>query len=246
MTVWWGYGGYMTINKAIHQTQIDILKELLFLPAAGFADMQKIAGLTSDHFKFHIKALTELGLIEKRSDGKYQLTTSGKEYANKLDTDARVIERQPKSAVMLIIERIRAGHPEYLLQQRQKHPLYGFWGVPTGKIRWGESILETAVRELDEETGLVGTFVHRGIYHERVIHDDTNEFVEDKIFHVMLCRDANGTLKEVFEGGRNAWRTLESMKGETKKYKSFDIEMEVGIRGIPFTETVDRYGADEF
>ena len=43
---------------------------------------------------------------------------------------------------------------KFLAQQRLKQPFYGFWGRPTGKVGWGETILETAARELMEETGL--------------------------------------------------------------------------------------------
>jgi ADP-ribose pyrophosphatase YjhB (NUDIX family) len=37
------------------------------------------------------------------------------------------------------------------------HPDSGKWTMPGGAMEWGESPLETAVRELDEETGLEAT-----------------------------------------------------------------------------------------
>jgi hypothetical protein len=61
-----------------------------------------------------------------------------------LDTEAGVIERQPKVAVMLVVERTINSRKHYLVQERLKHPLYGFWGCATGKVRWGGSIYETA------------------------------------------------------------------------------------------------------
>lgn len=190
----------MSHEAHIHEAQTKILRELLFLPAAPFARLRKASGLESDHAKFHIKRLVELGYVEKH-DGNYQLSVTGKEYANKLDTDAGVIERQPKTAVLLIIEREASGAKQYLLQERLKHPYYGFWGAPTGKIRWGESILEAAARELKEETGLAGDFEHRGIYHERVKHEQGDDIVEDKIFHLMFTNMFAGELKHEFDGG---------------------------------------------
>lgn len=236
----------MSYEAQVHAAQTKILRELLFLPATNFAELQKVSGLESDHVKFHIKRLVELGYVEK--DGtKYKLTVKGKEYANKLDTDAGVIERQPKVAVMLVVERISAsGAKEYLLQERLKHPYYGFWGVPTGKIRWGESIYETASRELEEETGLNGDFEYRGVYHERVRHEKSDEIVEDKIFHLMFTATASGTLKARFDGGRNVWRTMDDMAHEPKKYKSFDEEMRVGLEGTALSEVVYSYGDNEF
>ena len=235
----------MSHEASIHAAQTKILRELLFIPQASFAGLQKVSGLESDHAKFHIKRLVELDYIIK--DGSiYRLSIKGKEYANKLDTDAGVIERQPKVAVMLVVEREHDGKKEYVLQERLKHPYFGFWGPPTGKVRWGESIVETATRELREETGLEGTFEHRGINHERVQHDVTGEIVEDKIFHVMFCNSVSGTMLDVFDGGRNVWRTLKDMQHEPKKYKSFDGEMQVGLKGIPFTEILHHYGDNEF
>lgn len=235
----------MSHEAQIHEAQTKILRELLFLPATNFAELQRVTGLESDHAKFHIKRLVELGYIEK-SGAKYQLTIRGKEYANKLDTDAGVIERQPKVAVLLIIERDHDGVKQYLLQERRKHPYFGYWGAPTGKIRWGESILETASRELMEETGLVAQFEYRGINHERVRHLDSGEFVEDKIFHLMFTKSISGDLKIEFDGGRNAWRTMDEMKYEPKKYKGFYEEMEAGIQGDAFLDHIEEYTKEEF
>ncbi len=235
----------MPYEAKIHSAQTIILKELLFLPQAKFSELVKATKLEPDHAKFHIKALLEKGFIEK-NDRAYRLTIKGKEYANKIDTEAGEIERQPKATVMLVIERRRDGKKEYLLQQRKKHPYFGFWGAPTGKIRWGEAITETATRELEEETGLIGEFEHRGIFHERVQDQDSGEIIEDKIFHIMFCDKFSGQLKQNHEGSRNAWRTMEEMKGEEKTYKSFFQEMEIGIKKIDYTELLHSYSKDEF
>lgn len=236
----------MTHEAHIHPAQTKILRELLFLPATNFAGLQKVSGLAGDHAKFHIKRLVELGYIDKIK-GNYQLSVKGKEYANKLDTDAGVIERQPKVAVMLVVERVIHDEKHYLVQQRLKHPLYGFWGCPTGKVRWGESIFETASRELYEETALKANFEFAGEYHERVVHAKTGEIVEDKIFHVMFTDAATGEPIEQFEGGRNIWRTMQEMKQEPKRYKSFDLETQIGIDRDPkLTEMTFEYSDDEF
>ena len=166
----------MSLEETVHDAQIKILRELLFLPTAHFAALQRATGLDSDHVKFHIKRLVALGYVTKTADG-YMLSIKGKEYANKLDTDAGVIERQPKVAVLLVIERQHHNEKQYLLQQRLKHPYYGFWGAPTGKVRWAESVVEAAARELAEETGLRGTFVHRGVYHEQMKSLRINYFI---------------------------------------------------------------------
>lgn len=235
----------MSFEATLHPIQTLILRELLFRPSATYSELQKASGLDSDHFKFHIKRLVDTLYIEK-NDKEYRLSVLGKEYANKLDTDENVIERQPKSAVIMVVTRSRGDREEFLIQERLKHPYFGFWGFPSGKVRWGETITTTATRELMEETGLEGEFEHSGVYHERVIHEVSGDIIEDKIFHIMRCRETNGTLIEMFEGGKNAWMTLDEVRGYDKRYKSFDIEADIALASIPFTESVQIYNDDQF
>ena len=115
----------MSFEAKIHEAQTKILRELLFLPVANFATLQKASGLESDHIKFHIKRLVELGYVQK-VDGGYCLSVKGKEYANKLDTDAGVIERQPKVAVMLVIEREHDGKNSIYCNSGSSTPTMGF------------------------------------------------------------------------------------------------------------------------
>src|SRR5690349_5941121 len=104
----------MSHEVNIHPVQSSILRELLFHPQAGYAKLQAPTQLSSDHFSFHIARLVEIGLVEKVTRGQYRLTPRGKEYANRLDTDNNTVERQPKSAVILAIERERNGQKEYI------------------------------------------------------------------------------------------------------------------------------------
>lgn len=235
----------MSFEATPHPIQTLILRELLFRPSASYSELQKASGLDSDHFKFHIKRLIDTAYVEKR-EKIYRLTVRGKEYANKLDTDENVIERQPKSAVIMAITRQQDGHEEFLIQERLKHPYFGFWGFPSGKVRWGETITSTATRELLEETGLGGEFEHQGVYHERVMHEVTGEFIEDKIFHIMLCEQASGELIESFEGGKNVWMTLDAVRNYDKRYNSFDVEADIAVQAIPFTEAIQVYNDEQF
>lgn len=235
----------MTLEVSIHAAQTSILRELLFHPSAGFSELQKPTQLTSDHFNFHIKRLLELQMVQKIADGSYALTARGKEYANKLDTDQNTIERQPKVAVMLNISRTRNKVREYIFQQRTKHPYYGYWGSPTGKIRWGESILDAAARELMEETGLTATHTLAGIYHERTYEKETSEQLEDKIFFVIKCENVQGTLIEQFEGGINRWATADAAMSH-KVYSSFATELAIAQGIETYREEKHFYTKEEF
>lgn len=217
----------MSIEVKIHEAQTAILRELLFHPSVTFAKLQKLTSMSSDHFNFHLQKLIELKLVDKVSRGTYSLTPRGKEYANRLDTDINTVERQPKTAVILAIEREKDGHQEYLFQERLKQPYYGFWGFPTGKVRWGETITETAARELLEETGLTAQYRTAGVYHELVYSKETGEQLEDKIFFVVHCTQPKGELLVDFEGGHNQWMTRQEALGQPKIFTSFDIEIDI-------------------
>lgn len=232
----------MSHEAKIHQVQTFILRELLFTPGARYADLRKKVDMDSDFFKFHIVRLKELGYITKDSSNRYVLTAVGKEYANKLDTDKNTIERQPKSAVIIVLIEKSA----VLVQERLKYPYFGFWGYPSGKIRWGETILETAARELKEETRLAAILAYRGVYHEQVRLGETGEIIEDKIFHVIGGSQPHGTMVESFEGGRNAWIQLEEFARIKKKYLSCDIETQIGIGKTSFVEATQTYSKEEF
>ncbi|MFZ1300982.1 MAG: NUDIX hydrolase [Candidatus Microsaccharimonas sp.] len=232
----------MSHEVKIHQIQTSILRELLFLPEARFTDLKNKTELESDHFKFHIAKLLDSGYIEKNDSGNYVLTVLGKEYANKLDTDRNTIERQPKSAVIIVLQ----DGDKLLVQERLKHPYFGFWGYPGGKIRWGETIIQAAQRELLEETGLTATIVYKGVYHELVKSVETGEIIEDKIFHVVNARQPKGAMFEVFEGGRNQWMTVDELALVEKKYTSTDLETSVGIGQETFIEATQIYSQEEF
>ena len=233
----------MTHEVQVHEAQTAILRELLFKPDAGYSELRKKTGMESDHFKFHVRRLVETGFIVKTEQGRYMLTAKGKEYANKIDTDRGVIERQPKCAVILVVQNA-AG--EVLVQERLKHPYYGFWGYPSGKIRWGETIMQTGERELMEETGLTAELIYRGVYHEHVISSENGELLEDKIFHVIGGHNPVGTVKQGFEGGRNAWKSVSEFQAIEKRYVSCDTETTVGIGKETFLELTQTYSKEEF
>ncbi len=202
----------------LHPVQSDILLVLLFKPKARFRDLNTTE-MTTDHFTFHVKRLENFELIEKIKGGFYRLTDKGKEFANRFDTDSVVLERQAKVGIIIVCVRKSRGKKEYLIQQRLKQPFYGYWGFLTGKITWGETVFETAKRELKEETGLTGKLKLVGVKHKMDYSQDKRNLLEDKFFFVFRATNVKGGLKKKFEGGKNVWLTKPEIR---KTQKLFD------------------------
>ena len=59
-----------------------------------------------------------------------------------------------------------------LLIQRGKAPRYGSWSLPGGRQKLGETVRETALREVAEETGLAIEIIHLIDVVDAVTHDD--------------------------------------------------------------------------
>lgn len=234
----------MSYEASAHEAQMKVLRHLLLRPHAGFAELQKQTALTSDHANFHIKKLTDVGYIEKNSDDRYVLTRAGKEYANRMDTDDNVIEKQPKLSVALIIENTEG---KYLAQQRLKQPYYGFWGRPTGKIRWGETMLEAAARELLEETGLQADMSVAGFYHKMDYDKDSGELLEDKIFVLVYGTNPTGQLIVDGEGHHNEWLSDTELHERAKYFQSVpEITAMAKLNAANFMEHKYEYGTDEY
>lgn len=236
----------MSYEANTHPAQIAILRHLLFTPQASFAGLQRGTALTSDHFTFHIKKLVEQGYVEKENTS-YRLTQKGKEYANRMDTDENTIEKQPKVSVVITLERKNErGEREFLFQQRKKNPYFDFWGRVGGKVRWGESVIEAANRELLEETGLTATLSYKLLYHKRDFDKVAGELLEDKLFLCVYANEYKGELIERFEGGINKWMTMQEFQRQPKRFTSVDLFTALIDEGVSFAEREFYYDKSEY
>jgi 8-oxo-dGTP diphosphatase len=234
----------MNVMLEIHPIQAGVLRYLLFNPRARFSELNE-ADVSSDKFSFHLRRLVGLGLIEKKGES-YELTTIGKEFANRLDTDERVLERQGKLAVMVVPTRVVGDTREYLIQRRLKQPYFGYYGFLTGKIRWGETVLDAAGRELAEESGLTGTPKFLGIQHK---FDQSKEatLLEDKYFFVVLVEKVSGAMAEKFEGGENVWMTEDKILNLDKLFKGMETSLKLARGQFEhFSETVFTYDERDY
>lgn len=228
----------------LHQIQMLILRSLLFNPNSRFSELN-IKGLSNDHFSYHINTLMDMNLVEKK-DGKYSLTSKGKEFANRMDTDQIQIEKQPKVAVMVIPYKYIKGKKHILIQERTKEPYYGYRGFLTGKIRFGEKIYETAKRELKEETGLdCNSFVIKDLFHDHVVMIEDGKLMEDKMFFIVMAKNPKGNLVNT-ECGKNFWATEEEFLAMDKKYYNEEMIYESTKKRTNMLINENTYTINEF
>jgi ADP-ribose pyrophosphatase YjhB (NUDIX family) len=115
-----------------------------------------------------------------------------------------VIEKQPKYAVFLIAIKEEKGKKYLLIQKRLKEPYFGYQGFITGKVKFGEELIDAAKRELLEESGLTGEFEFKGA-HRDIVYSKEKKLLEDKVFHLFIITNCEGRLLTDIEGGKNFW-----------------------------------------
>ena len=109
--------------------------------------------------KWHIRNYTSPMFIGRRSRKKTYSRRSRLSKTENADTVSSVVTcdecngwLNPALAVDAAVQR----GDEILLIQRKFPPMVGYWGLPGGFVERDEDPLDAVLRELEEETGLVG------------------------------------------------------------------------------------------
>lgn len=241
------YKLYNMSMDSLHSVAVMIIRELYLRRFAHYSDLMRPTGLESDVFKFHVRKLVKLGIIEKLETGKYALTPVGKELANRFDYDKKAATRQPKMTTITILRRKNEGTYEYLFHQRSRNPYFGYWGVLGGTVAWGESFEDAARRGVRLRTGLeLKNLRLSGYYRQRDFDRQSGVVLEDKLFVVFVADQFSGELAEETEMGRNCWRTIEDIARE-KKYFVACLEMIHRADGpLYFVANDSQYLSDEY
>jgi len=96
--------------------------------------------------------------------------------------------RRPIPAVLAVV--LRDGH--VLLVRRANPPDQGLWGLPGGRMEMGETHLEAALRELEEETGLQADAPRLLTVLDFIEHDEAGALAHHFAMIAVLCRWQSG------------------------------------------------------
>lgn len=132
-----------------HHIQLSILRHMLSTHESRYSDI-KPKGVESNLFMYHLKQLIREGLVEKK-DKTYVLTRIGKRFADRATLETMKIRVQPKIVSVLCIRRADG---KWLVMRRKHQPFIDYKGFPSGKLHYGESLQQSAERELREKADL--------------------------------------------------------------------------------------------
>ncbi len=195
----------------LHKIQMQIIRELTFSPLVKFSKLNK-NHIDSDKFSYHLRTLFDDGFIDKTNNDEYSLTNKGKIYSSHMDTDTERIELLPKTSVLVIPINNLGKDLKYLIHTRTKEPYFGYSGCIAGKIRFGETVEETAKRELNEEAGILGEDFSYGYTLHEMVYNKEGQQLEDKFFNVVSFHGFTGIIKSQTQDGKNKWVTEKEFK----------------------------------
>lgn len=150
--------------------QNQILDKLIRNETVRYRDL-KPQDIEGNLFMYHLKGLIKEKLVEKCEKG-YRLTAQGLEYVRTVSLGTGKVRTQPQilNAIVAIDDQGR-----YLMYRWDRQPNLGKVSLPHGMMHVGEELLDSAVRELSEKTGLTGNcefsgsiYVLSGIDHRLV------------------------------------------------------------------------------
>jgi len=220
--------------KQLHETQLLILKKLLFSNGLKFSELQVQLWTASNQLTFHIEKVIAAWLCSKEGD-LYHLTVQWKEYANTMDTGELFVKKQAKLWAMICCTKENEdGSWSMLIHTRKKQPFWWKQWFLTGKIHRWESPLDTAQRELLEESELKWTATLIKIVHYFEHEKSTGKLLDDKYLYLCHIHNPEGTpvssIEWVVERVRedeiekyieNPYRSHEDLLGLYQEVKNF-------------------------
>lgn len=224
----------------LHYYQKDLIKKLTGSKSLRFNELL-IEGLESEHMNYHLKKLVELKLVVKTKQH-YVLSDLGKDYSNLMDDEMEMVEKQPKTSVIIrAVQRNKQNEIEHLLCKRLRHPYFGKVGRLTGKVRFGETLEQAARRELYEEAGLEARNCTIDNIYRKIRHREDGTYVQDVMFYTLLLTGFSGQLIKQTQWQENFWVTTKELQKRTNLdfYKDFEILDTDQPRKLTIQESVD-------
>ncbi len=215
----------------MHYIQIKILDKLLYTSTLHYAQLRP-KGIESNHFAYHLKQLMQDGFVSKVFAGVYTLAPAGLAYVDRLSHGHMVPREQPNIVTMIAIMN---EHDQELLFQRNYQPFIGRWGYPSGKTHMGETVLQSAERELHEKTGLTGIELKQ----KGILYLETSQrgyTISKVLAHVFAGKVAECEILMSTSRGTNSWKDSSGCSPHELMPGLAEIQQLLGSSGFFFNE----------
>lgn len=113
----------------------------------------------------------------------------------------------PKLAALAVL--IRDDH--VLLVKRRNEPDAGLWGFPGGHVDFGETAMDAASRELQEETGIIGRPLKYLTNVDVIVRDPENCILFHFLLAVVMCDYVSGHPNAQDDVSDARWQPIEDV-----------------------------------
>lgn len=172
-----------------HHIQRSLVYKLALSSGLRFSEL-KPEGIENKLFDYHLKKVMNEGLVEKTSEGLYQLTHKGRRTGSRILDKTEAIVDRAYSVLFLVIRRKKDA--SWLLYTRKTHPLKDRVGFMHAAPNATEFSTQTATKDCQQKTGLECEFSVQGSGYFRVYEGDELESFTN--FTLLVCEDAQGEL----------------------------------------------------
>jgi len=135
------------------------------------------------------------------------------------DLVKRLYPKQPIVGVGAVV----LSNGKILLEKRKSEPEKGKWSIPGGLVELGESVEDTVIREVKEETGLdVEKPEHIEVV-DNIVRDDNGNVKYHFVIIDYLAKLKGGTVKAASDAEELRWVTLDEVEKYdlTKTFRAF-------------------------
>lgn len=124
-----------------------------------------------------------------------------------------------------------------LLEKRKNDPGRGKWSIPGGKVELGESLEQTVIREVQEETGLVVDEPELIDVVSQVTLDESGKVKYHYVIVDYLVKVKGGTARAASDAAKLEWVRLEEVEKRdlTKSFRGFFEKNRKRLEKISFS-----------
>ncbi|APG48424.1 NUDIX hydrolase [Phaeobacter porticola] len=119
--------------------------------------------------------------------------------------------QRPVLGALAVVCHSRQGRDHVILVQRKSPPNAGWWGFPGGHVELGETAMEAAARELQEETGVTATPRHVLTHLDVMLRDDAGVVQRQYLLVAVLCDYVSGQPSADDDALQAEWIAVETL-----------------------------------